>query len=75
IGQRLLIPGRGGSASGAGAGAARSSGGVYVVRAGDTLGSIAAREGVSLARLLAVNRLSGRSTIYPGQRLAIPDKG
>ncbi|MCM2269844.1 MAG: transglycosylase SLT domain-containing protein, partial [Thermoanaerobaculia bacterium] len=54
IGQRLLIPGRGGSSSGAGAGAARSSGGVYVVRAGDTLGSIAAREGVSLARLLAV---------------------
>jgi len=74
IGQRLLIPGRGGAAAAA-AGSARAVDGVYVVRSGDTLGRIAEREGVPLSRLLAVNRLSPRSTIYPGQRLAIPDKG
>jgi membrane-bound lytic murein transglycosylase D len=76
IGQRLLIPGRGGApARAATAQGPQAVGGVYVVRVGDTLGSIAEREGVALSRLLAANRLSTRSTIYPGQRLAIPDKG
>jgi membrane-bound lytic murein transglycosylase D len=75
IGQRLLIPGRGGASSRAAvAQGPQAVGGVYVVRRGDTLGSIAEREGVALSRLLAANRLSARSTIYPGQRLAIPDK-
>lgn len=49
------------------------SGGAYVVRSGDTLGSIAQNHGVSLSRLLNANRLSERSTIYPGQELRIPD--
>jgi membrane-bound lytic murein transglycosylase D len=44
----------------------------YVVRSGDTLGKIADRAGVSLRQLMAVNGLSSRSVIYPGQRLAIP---
>ncbi len=44
----------------------------YVVRAGDTLGKIADRTGVSLRQLMSVNGLSSRSVIYPGQRLAIP---
>lgn len=52
--------------------AGSSGGSVYVVRRGDTLGSIARREGVSLTRLLRANDLSRRSTIYPGQSLVIP---
>jgi membrane-bound lytic murein transglycosylase D len=71
IGQRLEIPS--GDRQASASGGSRSSGGVYVVRSGDTLGRIAAREGVPLSRLLAANRLSGRSTIYPGQRLTIPN--
>lgn len=49
-----------------------AGGATYTVRRGDTLGAIARRQGVSLSRLLAANRLSRRSTIYPGQRLVIP---
>ncbi len=58
------------SASAASAGAA---GGTYVVRQGDTLGRIAQKQGVSLSRLMTANGLSRRSTIYPGQRLSIPN--
>lgn len=61
-GQRLTLRGRGGGASG----------GSYVVRSGDTLGGIADRNRVSLSRLAAANGISVRSTIYPGQRLVIP---
>jgi len=49
------------------------SGGTYVVQRGDTLGRIAQRQGVSLSRLMNANGLSPRSTIYPGQRLSIPN--
>lgn len=63
-GQRLRIRGSGGPSAG--------GGGSYTVRRGDTLGAVARRHGVSLRRLLAVNHLSARSTIYPGQRLTIP---
>jgi membrane-bound lytic murein transglycosylase D len=52
---------------------ATSSGDTYVVRRGDTLGKIAQARGVSLNRLLQANGLSSRSTIYPGQQLAIPN--
>lgn len=44
---------------------------VYVVRAGDTLTSIAARHGVSISALRARNRLES-SRIVVGQRLVIP---
>ena len=45
----------------------------YTVRRGDTLGGIARKQGVSLAKLLRENRLSKRSTIFPGQTLNIPN--
>jgi putative chitinase len=63
-GQRLTLRGRGSGAS--------SSSSSYVVRSGDTLGRIADRNGVALQRLAEANGLTLRSTIYPGQRLAIP---
>lgn len=44
----------------------------YVVRVGDTLNSIAARFGVSVAELIRVNRLAPPYIIYPGQTLYIP---
>ncbi len=64
-GQQLQVP-----LSGSSGGSGGSS--VYVVRRGDTLGAIARRQGVSLSRLLRENGLTSRSTIYPGQTLAIP---
>ena len=63
-GQRLRIRAPGSSAA--------SGGTRYTVRRGDTLGTIAERLGVSLRQLLHANRLSQRSTIYPGQTLTIP---
>jgi LysM repeat protein len=45
----------------------------YQVQPGDTLGAIAERHNVGLSVLLRANGLSSRSTIYPGQWLAIPD--
>ena len=44
---------------------ARTSGGNYVVQAGDTLYSIARRSGMSLNSLLTLNGLSQSSIIYP----------
>ena len=49
--------------------------GSYTVKAGDTLGAIASRNGVGLSGLLAANRMSMTTMIYPGQKLTIPAKG
>ncbi len=43
----------------------------YRVRSGDTLGGIAQRAGVSQSSLLALNNLSNRNRIYPGQLLRL----
>lgn len=51
--------------------ASRACGSSYVVRAGEVLSSIAARCGLSVAALVAANRLSG-TTVYRGQTLTIP---
>jgi LysM repeat protein len=51
--------------------AAVTSNGTYVVRAGDTLNSIAARYGVSPSTLARVNGISNPNRIYIGQRLVI----
>ncbi|WP_146067324.1 LysM peptidoglycan-binding domain-containing protein [Arthrobacter sp. SX1312] len=51
------------------------SAGSYTVKAGDTLGAIASRNGVGLSGLLAANRMSMTTVIYPGQKLTIPRPG
>jgi LysM repeat protein len=47
----------------------------YTIRSGDTMGSIAARFGVSTQTLLSANGLGWSSIIYPGQSVAIPSTG
>jgi LysM repeat protein len=44
----------------------------YVVKQGDTLGSIAAKFKVSSAELVQVNSLEANETMMPGKRLLIP---
>jgi membrane-bound lytic murein transglycosylase D len=46
----------------------------YRVSRGDTLYRIALRHGTTVARILAVNSLSPRSTIRPGDRIKIPSR-
>lgn len=46
--------------------------GSYTIKAGDTLGGIASRLGVSLSSLLTANKLSMSTIIYPGQKLTVP---
>jgi soluble lytic murein transglycosylase-like protein len=60
-GQRIRIPTR----------ARAVAYGVYIVRRGDTLSGIAARYGIRLRTLLAINRMSLRTIIYPGERIII----
>ena len=69
----VLTPGQSLRIRSASAAPTGGSGGTYVVQRGDTLGRIAQKRGVSLSRLMSANGLSRRSTIYPGQRLAIPN--
>jgi len=45
----------------------------YTVRRGDTIGRIAKAMNVSVDAILRSNRLTGSSTIYPGQVLRLPD--
>jgi LysM repeat protein len=58
-----------GSSSGNGA---TGAGGSYTVKAGDSLGGIASRNGVTLAALLAANNMTATSLILPGMKLALP---
>jgi membrane-bound lytic murein transglycosylase D len=44
----------------------------YTVRRGDTLSKIASRNGTSVRSLVALNSLSSRHRIYPGQTLQLP---
>jgi LysM repeat protein len=74
-GQRLVIPGGGGSAASPGSSQASGSGQVYVVRAGDTLAAIASRYGTTVAAISNANGVTNPNTIYVGQRLKIPAGG
>ncbi|NUQ59351.1 MAG: peptidoglycan DD-metalloendopeptidase family protein [Anaerolineales bacterium] len=51
---------------------AQEGGAIYIVQPGDSLYSIAARFGVSLDELLAVNGISDPNTLAVGQQLTIP---
>jgi soluble lytic murein transglycosylase-like protein len=44
---------------------------VHIVKSGDTLGRIASQHRVSLNTILAVNRMTLRTIIYPGQRILL----
>ncbi len=46
--------------------------GSYTIKSGDTLSGIAAKNGVKLSDVLAANRLTMSTIIYPGQKLVIP---
>lgn len=66
-GQTLYIP------SGSTPGQPPPTGGTYVVKAGDTLGKIASRSGISLSALIAVNpQIKNPSLIYVGQVINLP---
>jgi LysM repeat protein len=54
---------------------ASSGGGGYVVRPGDSLSGIAARQGVSLAALAAANSLKPTSWVLSGTTLRLPAAG
>jgi membrane-bound lytic murein transglycosylase D len=44
---------------------------VYKVRSGDSIGTIAQRAGMTAEQLLAMNSISNRNRIYPGQELML----
>jgi LysM repeat protein len=44
----------------------------YTVKAGDTLVSICAKEKVTLAAVLGLNRITNAGVIHPGQKLLLP---
>ncbi len=78
VGQRLVIPGKGAAAVAAARPAAKAAApsgtSVYVVKRGDTLGSIAARYGTSVSRLASINGIANINHIYVGQRLRVSGK-
>lgn len=51
---------------------ARAAGPTITIRQGDTLSAIAARYGVSLERLVALNALPDPNLLHPGQQLQLP---
>ncbi len=53
------------------AAAAPSTEAGYTVRAGDTLGGIAAAHNISLATIFSLNGLNGSSIIHPGQNVKV----
>jgi LysM repeat protein len=57
---------------GAGEAAVMPSGNTYTVRAGDNLSQVAARYGVAVDQMLAVNGIANPNIIYVGQQLVIP---
>jgi LysM repeat protein len=78
IGQRLAVPGNAAPAAQPGQSAApqpSTSGGVYIVQAGDTLAKIAARYGTTVAALMAANGIRNPNLIWVGQRLAVKGGG
>jgi LysM repeat protein len=69
VGQRLVIPG---AAVAPAPAPVPATGNVYIVQAGDTLLTIAARHGLRVSQLAAANGLAWNAWVYAGQRLTIP---
>ena len=69
IGQRLLIPGRGGDAAETAAASSPATGKTYRVRRGDSLSKIATRFGLRISELQALNDMGRRTQIHAGQVL------
>ncbi len=75
VGQKLIIPGKAPAAAAAGEGVPESGGGAtYVVKAGDTLSSIARRTGTTSAELKRLNNLSS-DYVRVGHELRLPTGG
>jgi LysM repeat protein len=72
-GQRLLIPAGGAVASGSAASARPAAPTIYIVNSGDTLGTIAARYGISVAAIVKANGITTPNRIWVGMKLTIPD--
>lgn len=79
VGQRLVIPSASGSANSADAApvsvAQASPSGIYLVRAGDTLSSVARNFGVSVIALANANDIPPNGFLYFGTELKIPGVG
>lgn len=67
IGQVLAVPDQGAAGNAGGVG-----GGEHVVRAGDSLWTIARRSGISPQALAGLNGIATTATLRPGQRLRLP---
>ncbi len=74
-GQTLHLASKPAATPAAPASSSGSASSSYHVKQGDTVSGIAARVGVSTSALLAANKLSLRSVIYPGQTLTVPRAG
>lgn len=77
VGQRLLVPDRGPTAKSKQAQndtkQTVGKGGFYIVQPGDSLASIAGKYKVSVIDLKKTNKLSRKSKLRTGRRLAIPE--
>ncbi|MCX6029519.1 MAG: LysM peptidoglycan-binding domain-containing protein [Chloroflexi bacterium] len=68
VGQKLIIPGQAATPGRIRAGET----GVYIVKLGDTLASIAHNLGVSQTALVGVNNMSDPDLLWVGQKLVVP---
>jgi len=69
IGDQLLVPN--GNVAPLRAGLVRSATSIHVVRSGDTLWGISRRYGMSVNEVARANGINPKSTLRPGQRLAV----
>lgn len=71
-GRRLTLPGAGAASASVGGTASPATGGSYRIRPGDTLGGIAARNGIGVSALAALNGIADPNRIAVGRVLSLP---